>query len=128
MALYIPHSIFNLARLLYVRPETFGLCCVLLYFPHGRSNWCPPFCSTKFENFELFLIYFPKCPIFSTTQSCAPNVSLVSSLNLSPVCRWKESSSCWMQLLSLQPWIWFNVQTVCQPGKTEAFKITTMNL
>ena len=24
MALYIPHSIFNLARLLYVRPETFG--------------------------------------------------------------------------------------------------------
>ena len=25
MALYIPHSIFDLARLLYVRPETFGL-------------------------------------------------------------------------------------------------------
>ena len=24
MALYIPHSIFQLARLLYVRPETFG--------------------------------------------------------------------------------------------------------
>ena len=24
MALYIPHSIFYLARLLYVRPETFG--------------------------------------------------------------------------------------------------------
>ena len=24
MALYIPHSIFDLARLLYVRPETFG--------------------------------------------------------------------------------------------------------
>ena len=24
MALYIPHSIFRLARLLYVRPETFG--------------------------------------------------------------------------------------------------------
>ena len=24
MALYIPHSIFNLARLLYVRPEIFG--------------------------------------------------------------------------------------------------------
>ena len=24
MALYIPHRIFNLARLLYVRPETFG--------------------------------------------------------------------------------------------------------
>ena len=24
MALYIPHSIFHLGRLLYVRPETFG--------------------------------------------------------------------------------------------------------
>ena len=24
MALYIPHNIFHLARLLYVRPETFG--------------------------------------------------------------------------------------------------------
>ena len=24
MALYIPHSVFHLARLLYVRPETFG--------------------------------------------------------------------------------------------------------
>ena len=24
MALYIPHSIFHLAQLLYVRPETFG--------------------------------------------------------------------------------------------------------
>ena len=30
MALYIPHSIFHLARLLYVRPETFGPYYVLL--------------------------------------------------------------------------------------------------
>ena len=30
MALYIPHSIFHLARLLYVRPETFGPCYVAL--------------------------------------------------------------------------------------------------
>ena len=29
MALYIAHSIFHLARLLYVRPETFGPYCVL---------------------------------------------------------------------------------------------------
>ena len=28
MALHIPHSIFHLARLLYVRPETFGPYCV----------------------------------------------------------------------------------------------------
>ena len=31
MALYIPHSIFHLARLLYVRPETFGPYYVYIY-------------------------------------------------------------------------------------------------
>ena len=30
MALYIPHNIFHLVRLLYVRPETFGPCYVHL--------------------------------------------------------------------------------------------------
>ena len=38
MALYIPHSIFHLARLLYVRPETFGLYYVYLYCPN-MSSW-----------------------------------------------------------------------------------------
>ena len=32
MALYIPHSIFHLARLSYVRPETFGPYCVSAIF------------------------------------------------------------------------------------------------
>ena len=32
MALYIPNSIFRLARLLYVRPETFGPYYVLIVF------------------------------------------------------------------------------------------------
>ena len=31
MALYIPHSIFHLARLLYVRLETFGPYCVFAF-------------------------------------------------------------------------------------------------
>ena len=31
MALYIPHSIFHLVRLLYVRPETFGPYYVCMY-------------------------------------------------------------------------------------------------
>ena len=35
MALYIPHSIFHLARLLYVRPETFE--------PYYVRNTCPFF-------------------------------------------------------------------------------------
>ena len=33
MALYIPHSIFHMARLLYVRPETFGP-----YYVHCLSS------------------------------------------------------------------------------------------
>ena len=33
------------------------------------------------------------------------NISLIFSLNLIPVCRWKESSSCSTQLLSWQSWI-----------------------
>ena len=40
MALYIPHSIFHLARLLYVRPETFGpyyVCCTYLRFRYSVS-------------------------------------------------------------------------------------------
>jgi len=28
-----------------------------------------------FKTFQVFLIYFPKCPSFSTIQSCAPNVA-----------------------------------------------------
>ena len=38
MELYIPHSIFHLARLLYVRPETFGP-----YYVHeneGKDEKC----------------------------------------------------------------------------------------
>ena len=39
MALYIPHSIFHLALLLYVRPETFGPCYVyhVLINSHGYA-------------------------------------------------------------------------------------------
>ena len=36
------------------------------------------------------MIYFPKGPSFSTTQS---NSLLVSSLNLSPVCWWKRAAA-----------------------------------
>ena len=37
MALYIPHSIFHLARPLYVRPETFGP-----YYVYNLSAWNTP--------------------------------------------------------------------------------------
>jgi len=33
----------------------------------------PP--APHFKILQVFLIYFPKCPRFSTVQSCAPNVA-----------------------------------------------------
>ena len=41
MALYIPHSIFHLARLLYVRPETSGPYYVLCSLSAGSYFTCP---------------------------------------------------------------------------------------
>ena len=38
MALYIPHSIFHLVRLLYVRPETFGPYYVYVYMYKERER------------------------------------------------------------------------------------------
>ena len=55
MALYIPHSIFHFARLLYVRPETFGPyyvdCCLLgyVYRRFGRTS-CLHFRRSKSRN------------------------------------------------------------------------------
>ena len=43
MALYIPHSIFHLARILYVRPETFEPCYVIL---------CRDLCNETLEDAE----------------------------------------------------------------------------
>ena len=41
MALYVPHSIFHLARLLYVRPETFGPYYVCYSFLWGTGGSTP---------------------------------------------------------------------------------------
>ena len=38
MTLYIPHSIFHSARLLYVGPETFGPYYVATYFNDGSEG------------------------------------------------------------------------------------------
>ena len=65
MALYIPHSIFHLARLLYVRPETFGPYYVYIYIHthththththlytlHGGLTRCKVF------NLDYFLLF-----------------------------------------------------------------------
>ena len=51
MALYIPHSIFHLARLLYVRPETFGP-----YY--GITHSCGLAATTvEMELYYVYIIY-----------------------------------------------------------------------
>ena len=51
MALYIPHSIFHLARLLCVRPETFGPCYVLL-----GNHCCPQIVNLSSINPQVSLL------------------------------------------------------------------------
>ena len=51
MALYIPHSIFHLVRLLYVRLETFGP-----YYVIMRFDWCgvrPPVLTVSQYNYMV---------------------------------------------------------------------------
>jgi hypothetical protein len=54
MALYILHSIFHLARLLYVRPETFGP-----YYVY-KSSRKVPFILLEFQPKPYFLNEFSK--------------------------------------------------------------------
>ena len=79
----------------------------LLNFSHDRPNWSSSsFHSTAFQNF--LRISHPLFPVsnFQTHTELWSKCSnlLVSSLNLSPICWWIESS--WlMLLLSWQSWI-----------------------
>ena len=60
MALYIPHSIFHLARLLYVRPENFGP-----YYVHEKhvvATWNVGRIWTMlpWPSFEILSQYLPQ--------------------------------------------------------------------
>ena len=59
MALYNPHSIFQLARLLYVRPETFGPYYVRAFNNIQVNNHRLTFASSGFEgrNFKILSIF-----------------------------------------------------------------------
>jgi hypothetical protein len=48
---------------------------VILHFLHDWSSWSPSFSSTIFQNFQVFLIYFPTCPGFSTIHCYTPVVA-----------------------------------------------------
>jgi hypothetical protein len=47
----------------------------LRYKPEGRVI-CHPSPAPHFKTFQVFLMYFPKYPSFSTIQSYVPNAAL----------------------------------------------------
>ena len=53
----------------------------LLHFSHDRSKWSSPsFSNTTFTAFQVYLLYFQRCLIFSTIQTYAPMLYLTSFL------------------------------------------------
>ena len=83
-------------------------------FSHDQLKWySPSFSNTTFRNFHLFLIYFPKCPSFSTITMLRSKCGtlLVSSSNLSPIC-WSK--------------VFFLLKTACNMA-TSVYKILDRN-
>jgi hypothetical protein len=68
MALYIPHSIFNLARLLYVRPENFGSYYACWRFL-GYDIPLLQFLIVTTEVVNTFYLCIYLCFIYSSCQS-----------------------------------------------------------
>ena len=59
MALYIHHSIFHLARLLYVRPETFGP----YYVYADTSACCVAIATQKADVWYQHIPQYTKCDV-----------------------------------------------------------------
>jgi hypothetical protein len=57
------------------------VCSTFLFLNSGVKISSASFSSSYFQNFKIFLIYFPKCRSFGTIQRNAPkcNISLASS-------------------------------------------------
>jgi len=80
----------------------------ILHFSHDRSNRSSPqFSSTSIQNFPFMSDLLSKLSKFWEHKTFSSNctTSPVSTLNLSPICWWKQSSTCWMLLLPWQSWI-----------------------
>jgi hypothetical protein len=62
-----------------------------------------------------------------TKQCSKSSTSPVSSLNLSPIYWWKESSACWMLLLLWQSWSWLYLHAVLMSSRLIQFKMSRCN-
>jgi len=80
----------------------------ILHFSHDPSNRSPPpIPSISLKNFPVMPDLLSKLSKFLEHKTFSSNciTLLVSTLNLSPICWWKQSSPCWMLLLPWQCWI-----------------------
>ena len=97
MALYIPHSIFHLARLLYVRPETSGpyylttymnlYLCFPLFLPYVGEIWCKGSLRVAGENVLISLCTESRTLHRSLSEFLSVNFTLVCSFG-EIVCKW----------------------------------------
>jgi len=72
-----------------------------LRFLHNRSNWSPSFSSFKFQNSDGISYLLSYVSNFQHQKNgTLRSISLLCSLNLSPICLWRESS-CWMLFFSM---------------------------
>jgi hypothetical protein len=68
----------------------------LFHFSHDWSNWSPSFYSTTFQNFPDISDLLFELSEFQHHMKLYSKCSilLVTSLNVSPICWWRESFSC----------------------------------
>ena len=89
-----------------------SLYATLPHFSHDRSNWSSPsFSSTTFQHFPGISGLLLEVSKFQQhTKLCfSCSTLIVSCLNLSSICWWKEPFYCWMLLSVWQSMIWFHV-------------------
>ena len=79
---------------------------ILLDVPHSRSSWFPSFSSNTFQIFKGTSDLYFKDFSFQCHKKLLSkySISLVYSLNVSPIFWWKDFSG-WMPLLPWQSWI-----------------------
>jgi len=76
---------------------------ILLHLSYDRSKWSPSFFSTTLLNSPVISVILSEVSKFQGYKKPCPkcSTSLVTSLTFSPICWWKQPSSCRMLLF---PW------------------------
>jgi len=62
-------------------------------YANGPNGLFLPSPAPHFDTVQVFLIYFPHLPSYSTTHRYVPTVAL--ALNIISVCWWKGASVFW---------------------------------